>query len=229
MAVPGIATAADYSEAIGVARRAKSVVALLLLLMLVLQVTAFFLIKYEVLKISGVNTVSTVGVDVGNAVDVPTTQASADKVYNLMHYVSGLTLLLGLAFSVLLSVLLCMIGHIMLVGRLIGVGKVTSALVWSFVLLLFLFPWQVFAHSTDLSIPGTLWSWDELVRRYAFENNFDGVDNIAQTLLNWFRFAGAPLVAIIVVLLVQLKSNRGIRMAMGEDEVLNSMMNEVNP
>ncbi len=40
MAVPGIATAADYSEAIGVARRAKSVVALLLLLMLVLQLAA---------------------------------------------------------------------------------------------------------------------------------------------------------------------------------------------
>ncbi|HEY0009899.1 MAG TPA: hypothetical protein VGB55_14315 [Tepidisphaeraceae bacterium] len=225
MAVPGIATAADYSEAIGVARRAKSVIALLLLLILVVQIAAFFLIKYDIIKISGVNAGVT-GVAVTDET-VATTQDSGQKWSNAMHYVSGLTLLLGLGLSVLLSVLLCMIGHIMLVGRLIGVGKVTSALVWSFVLLLFLFPWQIFAHNTDLSIPGALWSWDELVRRYDFPNDFSA-DGIAQTLLNWFRFVGAPLVALILVLIVQLKSNRGIRMAMGEDEVLNSMMNDVN-
>jgi hypothetical protein len=35
-------------------------------------------------------------------------------------------------------------------------------------------------------------------------------------------------VAIILLLVIQLKSNRGIRMAMGEDEVLNRVMgNEV--
>ena len=61
--------------------------------------------------------------------------------------------------------------------------------------------------------------------RFAFPNDWTST-GWAQTLLAWFRFVGAPLVAVVLILIIQLKSNRGIRMAMGEDEVLNQMMHE---
>jgi hypothetical protein len=213
MTVPGLATAADYSEAIGVARRAKSVIALLLLLMLVTQLTLFFLIRYNVIPDPSAST-----------------QPSTSHLWNVMHYVSGISLLLGIALSVLLSVVLCLIVHIMLVGRLIGVGKVTSSLIWSFVLLVFLFPWQLFLSDASLvgetfRVPGALWTWSELTTRVHFVESWGG-GNWASTLLSWFRFAGAPLIAVILILIIQLKSNRGVRMAMGEDEVLNQMMHE---
>jgi hypothetical protein len=217
MTLPGIATAADYSEAIGVARRAKSVIVLLLLLALVVQMTFFFLLRYNVIELPDSLTDETQG---------------RVKLRDILHYATGLSLLGGIALGVVLALVLYLIAHVMLVGRLIGVGKVVSALVWSFILVLFLFPWQTFMNNADLTfpqfrVPGVLWTWSELIAKYKFDGNFTG-ENWAYALSGWFRFVGAPLVAIILLLVIQLKSNRGIRMAMGEDEVLNRVMgNEV--
>jgi hypothetical protein len=217
--VPGLATAADYSEAMAVARRAKSVIALLLLLMLVVQLTLFFLIRYDVIP---------VGPGAAAAATQPADAESARKLGDVMHYVTGLTILGGIGLGILLALVLSLINHIMLVGRLIGVGKVTSSLIWTLVLIVFLFPWQTFMNNDSLTngdfrIPGVLWTWGELMARVDFPESWTG-DTFASTLLSWFRFAGAPVIAAILVLIVQLKSNRGIKMAMGEDEVLNEMM-----
>jgi hypothetical protein len=215
MTVPGIATAADYSEAIGVARRAKSVVVLLLLLALVLQVAAFFLLRYNVIEISSL----------GQAADAGT---RPQKFPDILHYLTGLSLMAGIVLGIVLALVLYLIAHIMLVGRLIGVGKVTGSLIWAFILVLLLFPWQTFMNNasltfTDWRVPGVLWTWGELISKYNFNGAFTG-DNWNYALLGWFRFVGAPLLAIILLLIIQLKSNRGIRMAMGEDEVLNRVM-----
>jgi hypothetical protein len=221
--VPGLATAADYSEAMGVARRAKSILALLILLMLLIQITVFFLARYNVIPMPG---------DAPVATEAATQPASVspEKLTDVMHYLTGLTLLGGIGLGIVLALVLIVVLHIMLVGRLIGVGKVTSSLVWCFVLIVFLFPWQTFMNNagltyTDFRIPGVLWTWGELVQRYDFPDDFSG-GNWASTILSWFRFVGAPLVAVILTLIIQLKSNRGIKMAMGEDEVLNEMMGQ---
>lgn len=213
---PGLATAADYSEALLTARRAKSAVGLLLALLLIGQIAVFLLLRYDILKLPA---------SMGGASTQPSSQMAIDTI----HYLSGVTVLGGIALSIVLSMTLCLIGHVMLVGRLIGVGRVTSALVWSFVLLLFLFPWQCFMNNAGLAradfVAGALWTWDELVARYKFDSAMDAA-HWADTVLSWFRFVGAPVVALILVMAIQLKSNRGLRMALGEDELLNEMMRQ---
>lgn len=222
---PGLALAADYSEALSVARRAKSLIALLLVIMLVAQLATFLLIKYNVLEIS---TGTTVAVDAG--ADAATTQpvSSSPRTTDILRYLSAVTMLGGLGLAAVLGGVLCLIAHIMLVGRLIGVGKVISALIWTFILALLLLPWQAFTNFAwetggDFRIPGVLWMWDELIARVHQPDSFDA-GQWSETILRWTRFVVGPLVAISVTLTIQLKSNRGLRMALGEDEILNEMM-----
>ncbi len=222
MSSTALATAADYSEALGVARRAKSLIALLLLLMLVGQITFFFLARYDVIHVETVDPVAAA------ASTQPTQNAS--RLVDIIHYATGVTLLGGIGLGIVLAMVLCLIAHIMLVGRLIGVGKVTISLIWCFVLIVFLFPWQCFMNNAELTDPdfrvrGVLWTWTELTHRVHFANDFSA-SGWPYTILAWFRFAGAPIVAVIMTLMIQLRSNRGIRMAMGEDDILNQMLGE---
>lgn len=224
---PGLATAADYSEALLTARRAKSAIALLLALMLIGQIAVFLLMRYQIVTLPADMTLTpTTAEPLTAVIDATTTQpaVSSARLVDLLHYVSGALILGGIALSIVLAFLLCLIGHVMLVGRLIGVGRVTSALITTLVLLVFLFPWQAFLQ-TDFRISGVLWTWDELVRRYNFETRMTG-EGWPETVLSWFRFVGAPVVALILVMAIQLKSNRGLKMALGEDELLNEMMRQ---
>jgi hypothetical protein len=196
-----LATSADYADAMLVARRAKNWLFLVLLLMLLVQIGLFFVARYT------------------NAIipaDAATTRPTAmDK----LHYLTGLTTFLGTILPVLLSLVLLLIVHIMLVGRLIGVARVTSAFVWCMLLMLLLFPWQAFLGNTtfdspDFKIPGVLYTWDELVRHAKF-----GINNnvpIEVAVLKWARFLVMPLLAVVMLLMVQIKSNRGLRQALGE-------------
>jgi len=211
----GLATAADYSEALSVARRAKSLLALLLMLVLVLQLATFFLVKYDVLKIEIPGAI--------HSIESATQPVSEDRLTDLLHYLTGATLLGGIAAGIVLSLVLLLITHVMLVGRLIGVGKVMSAIIWSFVLVVLLFPWQTFMDATTFKLTGVLWTWSELLARVKTPDDFTG-DALYTTIVHWFRFVVAPLAAIVVTLIVQLKSNRGLKMALGEDEVLNEML-----
>lgn len=215
-----IATAADYSEALGVARRAKSLLALLILVMLVAQIATFLLIRYNIVPVNAPADSITV--------TAPAATQPTDRWADVMHYLTGVTILGGISLSIVLAATLLLIDHIMLVGRLIGVGKVTSAFLWTLILIVFLFPWQAFMGNAglvhaDWRIPGVLWTWDEMIPRVHFVSTLAG-GQWAETILSWFRFVGAPAVAGIIVLAIQLKSNRGLRMALGEDELLNEMM-----
>ena len=136
-----------------------------------------------------------------------------------LHYLTGLTTFLGTILPVLLALVLVIIVHIMLVGRLMGVTSVTSAFIWCLLLMLLLFPWQAFLanatfDSPDFKIPGVLYTWDELVRHAKFGMN-DSV-RIEMIVLKWARFFAMPLLAVVLLLVVQVKSNRGLRQALGE-------------
>ena len=219
----GLATAADYSEALLTARRAKSTICLLLALFLVGQIAVFLLLRYDVVKLPG-TAADPLSLVVDHSTTTQPDSVTKARLVDLLHYVTGVIILAGIALSVVLAMTLCLIGHIMLVGRLIGVGRVTGAIVWTLVLIVFLLPWQTFLQ-TDFRVAGALWTWDELIHRYNFVSSMSS-DNWPSTVLSWFRFVGAPLVALILVLLIQLRSNRGLRMALGEDELLNEMLRQ---
>ncbi|MCC6424377.1 MAG: hypothetical protein IT447_12945 [Phycisphaerales bacterium] len=199
MAAAPIETAADYADALLIARKAKGYLCLLLLAVVLAQMTIFLVGRYSQLLVG--------------AADTPT------RGVLLLHYlvgVCGFVALVGVA--VLLAVLLLILA-IMLIGRLVGVSQLTGAFIWCLVLAALLFPWQAFLADGGLAtaefrIPGILYTWGELLRDARF-----GLDQPSQwtvLLLKWARYIGFPLVAVILTLLVHIKSRRGLRQALGE-------------
>lgn len=207
---PAIATAADYADAMITARRAKNIILLLLLLTLLTQIGIFFGVRYtDVLGAAATTGPSTQ--PLGSAPDV-------------LNFVSNAAMFLSLILSIVLGFVLLLIVNIMLIGRLIGVARVTSAYIWSLILLFLLFPWQFFLDNVGLSmsqhawkIPGVLWTWAELVRGAKFSNELT-----TPNVLHWVRFVAAPLFAVCIVLAIRIKSTRGIRQALGEDDAAHN-------
>lgn len=218
MAQSAIATAADYADAMMSARRAKNWLFLLLLLALLGQLAIFFLVRYDVVKLHRPTTevaVATTAPSAAVVADVLTPTSSAGT---LIRYFVGLTDFLGIILTAILAVVLLLLVLIMLVGRLIGVAKVTSALIWCVVLGILLFPWQAFLNWQQLSdgfrLPGVLYTWMELIQPRVLASL-----PLDQAILLWARFVGFPVLAIIILLALQAKSNRGLRLALGESDL----------
>jgi hypothetical protein len=229
-----IATAADYADALLTSRRFKNVLVLILVLMLVAMLAIFFVAEYTNVIVQHAPAASaTVDVQVQPAT-VPVTgpevvpaltaveaaaPAPGEPLWRLaLQYLVGIINFLGIVLSIVLSFVLLLIVMIMLVGRLIGVARLTSALIWSLIIVLLLFPWQAFLHNAafeaTFKIPGVLYTWSELVRDAGFHEG----DSVPQLILKWARYVGFPVLALILLLVVQVKSNRGLRQALGEAE-----------
>ena len=208
-----IATAADYADAIMTARRAKNTLFLFLLLILLTQLTLFFVGRYADVNFADDDV--TVEAAVPAVTSDPTATQPAVRAkwraVDLLEYLVGVTAFLGIALTIVLAVVLLLIVKIMLVGRLIGVARLTSAFIWTVVLAVLLFPWQAFWEDFAFKLPGALYTWDELVRRVRFTTA--ATDEAA---LSWVRFVGAPVIALIILLAIQVKSRRGLQQALGE-------------
>ena len=249
-----IAVAADYADAMMTARRAKNWLFIILLLILLAQLTIFFLVRFNVLKLGDTLSVP-VGIDTRPSTDVEaddaddaaaatnpataptgtdiTAETRSYPVADVLRYVIPVMNYLGITLMIVLAVVLLLLTLIMLVGRLIGVSHVTSAFIWSILLIVLLFPWQSFllsgprdaspggadtvAADPSFKLPGVLYTWPELVRDYDFNAKEDG--GTLGVGLKWARFAGFPIAALLLLLMVQAKSSRGLKYALGESEV----------
>jgi hypothetical protein len=205
---PAIATAADYADAMVTARKSKNALLLGVLLMLLIQLGLFFIARYTNFVIASPSTTQ------------PTT-APNPKWTDGIEYLVGASAFLGVVLTIVLSFVLLLIVNIMLVGRLIGVARLTSSYVWCLVLLVLLFPWQAFLSNATFSdpnfkIPGVLYTWDELrlFAKFGMTTPAEG----SVLVLKWARFVVLPAIAIIIALRIQMKSNRGLRQAFGETE-----------
>lgn len=201
MSDPALATSADYADAMLVARRAKNWLFFILLIMLLGELAMFFVARYTGLVIAS---------------GASTTQPAALPWLDRLHYLTALCIFIALVAPILLSFVLLLIVHIMLVGRLIGVGRVTAAYLWCILLALLLFPWQAFLNNATFSaenfkIPGVLYTWNELILHARFHPA-----SWEQAVLGWTRFFIFPIVALILLFIVQITSNRGLRQALGE-------------
>ena len=130
---------------------------------------------------------------------------------DVLEYAVGLTAYLGVVLTLVLGIVLLLIVKIMLVGRLIGVSRLTSAFIWTVVLAVLLFPWQAFWADYEFKIPGVLYTWPELVRGVNFHTERND-----QTVLFWARYVGFPVLALVILLSIQVKSLRGLQQALGE-------------
>ena len=197
MTEASLAERADYADALLAARFAKHVIFLVLLLMLVAQIALFFVARQTDLIVP--------------ATPTTTRPASAE----ILRYVaSGITFVASM-LPILLALVLLLILNIMLVGRLLGLGRTTSAFLWCLVLTFVLFPWQTFfggsTDPNDFRLPGLIYTWDELVLYAKFPTR-----DVGYAFIKWARFLGWPLVAVILLMIVQIKSNRGLRQALNE-------------
>ncbi len=209
-----IATAADYADALITARRAKNVLVLLLLLMLLAQLAIFFSARYT-------NVMTPAIVSATTTAPATAVVAEPNQWFEKLQYVVGLTDFLGVTLSIVLSIIVLLLVQIMLVGRLIGVSRVTSAFIWALILIVLLFPWQAFLNNVafdrpEFKIPGVLYTWDE-VRLFAkFGMDREHPIPVTQLILEWSRFVAFPIISVLILLAIQIKSNRGLRQALGE-------------
>ena len=218
-----VAVAADYADAMLVGRRWKHLLVLLLTLCLLTQMAVFLVMRFY----GGGSVTMTAG---------SATQPVLTSTHDFRQGFAWLTnfvCFIAMVCVVVLAIVLLLIVGIMLVGRLVGVSHVTSAFVWCVVLAALLFPWQSLwnypvAGTTQtetgqleqvevgphFGLPGALYTWPELKNRYKFENS----DRNA-VVLGWARFIVWPLVALVILGSVQVRSTRGLRFALGEAEL----------
>jgi hypothetical protein len=215
-----VATAADYADAMLTARTARTIFAFALMVILVLQLVLFILVHFTTKLNQHVTPDSLAAAQITPAAvtqaAITPTAPQRSMPRQILKYIVGLSDYFGLIFSVLLCLMLLLLLNVMLIGRLIGVSHVTSAFIFSLIVLLLVFPWQAFLNNQDLTaetfkVPGVLYTWNELTLHGHFENTGNGM------LQNWFRFFLAPIITIILVLTILLKSGHGLRMALGEE------------
>ncbi len=200
-----LANSADYADALLTARKARSVLILIVLLMLLFQLGLFFAARYKV-PIDG----SSVTLD-------------------FLKYLVGLTDFLGVVLPMVLAGILMLIVLVMLVGRVLGVSKLVSAFIGCIVLMVLLFPWQAFLMNQTFSsdqfrIPGVLYTWSELVLRARTHP-----DHPALMLLYWARFVGWPVAAIVLLLKIQHNSGKGLAAALRGAAHADAATNEPAP
>src|SRR5665213_1084000 len=219
-----LAVAADYADAMLVARFWKNLLFLVLFLLLLIQIAVFFVVRFHTHTDAGVTQLT--------AASQPAMFANQDLTNELYWLINATDFLAIIASMVLTAVTLLIMG-IMLVGRLIGVTHVTRAFILSVLLLVLLFPWQSIwnypsagtlqtepAAMEDtltgprFGLPGVLYTWPELQHHAHFRTNPP-----TAAILGWGRFVGWPVVAIIILLMVQARSSRGLKFALGEAEI----------
>jgi hypothetical protein len=213
-----IATAADYADAMLIARRVKGFLTLLVLVMLALQIALFFMVRSDVIRLkpeAAASTQSTTGPEL----ILVTGNDPSPRVVLMIQYLTGLIDFLGMVCVLLVSAMLLLLVLIMLVGRLIGLSQVMAGLIGSLVAAVLLFPWQAFLDNAgltvaaaDFKIPGVLYTWRELSEHAHFPTD------VYNAVLGWARFVGFPVVAFGLLVWVHVKSSRGLRLALGEDE-----------
>jgi hypothetical protein len=198
-----IATAADYADAMITARKAKNLLFAIILVMLLVQLGLFMLARYH-LNLAP------------SPADPTAPSAKVMQWIDKLKYLVGLIDFLGVAAPALLAVVLLLITAIMLVGRLVGVSHLVTAFFWCVVLMVMLFPWQAFLINDTFTSPefkfcGVLYNWPELVDRARLHPS-----GSAAMLSYWGRFIVSPVIALIILLTIQVRSRRGLRMAFGE-------------
>jgi hypothetical protein len=199
-----LATAADYADVLLTARRAKALLTSLLLFVLISQLALFFLLRFWKPLPSGAT---------------PMGQHTRD----VIQYFVGLQDIAGLILPALLTVVLYLILKVHLIGRLLGVARLTTAFLSSTLLCLLLFPWQAVlnnpainadpvANSLGMKIPGVLYTWAE-ISNPVVGANFSHLDPPV-VALHWARYVGFPILAVLVLTMIHLKSQRGLRQSL---------------
>lgn len=139
-----------------------------------------------------------------------------EEVYQNLSWVLPLAKAMGILMSVLLAMSLMTSLSISLSGRLGGAGYLASAFVWSIVLVALFVPWsQAF---TGVPVPGVLFARAELIQSTAQMAWGAPEASLREQVIYYARFAGYPILSLLILLTVQVKYARGFREVAVETE-----------
>ena len=228
-----LAVAADYADALMTARRAKNWLFILILLMLVMQVAVFLMARYDVIRLTPTAAPTAASVDATTEpAPAPAPAKSRIDPAEVARYAIPITNFVAVGLSVVLTVVTLLLLAIMLLGRLIGVSYLTSSFIWAVLAIVVLFPWQTVlvmeeryplepaprmtqVEQPAFRWPGALYTYAELMQDHKAAVN----PIFPNAVWLWGRHVGLPVLAALLLLLVQTKSGRGLRFALGESDV----------
>lgn len=209
-------TTADYADALVTARKAKGWVFGLLLLALLTQLGSFFTARYSGLIVAAEPVVAAAAATTAPSAPPAPPPAAEPALAGPVEYAVTLAQFSGVSLSIVLCLLLLLISLILLQGRMIGAARAVSSLVWSLVLAVLLFPWQHLlgagSPGDEWRLPGILYSFPELRALASFGEGA----SLEQQALHWARFVGFPLLGLVLLVMVQTRSSRAVRAALGE-------------
>ncbi len=221
-----LVAAADYADALIVARRVKTFLCVLIFLVLGSTLTLFALLRY----VPSMRPIT----DAVPVADVAPAEGHTAAIRAGLQYFVGMLDIAGLILPALLVAFVGVILLVQVVARVLGSGRTTGALAWAVLLAVLLFPWQAvlnnpvntadpMANAIGMKIPGVIVTWAELSHptlgaRFA-EVNVPDTDKV-MACLHWARYGLFPLLAMIVLGIVHTKTERGLRQSFGTDVIV---------
>ncbi len=210
MTQSNVYASADYADALLAARRGKNILFVVILFALVIELSLFFIARYA------------------KTLSLPPSPNANPHAQQLLEYLIGIIDFLGVILPLLLCVVLWLGLQVMIIGRLLGTGPMTSAFLLCALLTVLLFPWQSVlnnpaitndptSNAMGLKIPGILYTWAEFIHPQLGARF--STDDAAHAVLRWARFVGFPIAAMILLLVIQIRSNRGLRQALGMEPI----------
>ena len=141
--------------------------------------------------------------------DVKPVGTGGNIFYQLLHVLLPMARVGGLFCGTLLVLVLLMSLKVVLLGRLRGVAYLTSAVLWSLVLLVLLIPWD--AAFAGFPVPGVLFGARELIEGSSLVTFGAQGAGWEDHLLYWMRFVGYPVLAMVLWLTIQVQYARSYR------------------
>ena len=241
-----LVAAADYADALTVARRVRLGVCLGLWFVLGTGLTLFFLLRYT-------------------AATRALLTAPADHVAGraVLEYLVGLLDYAALILPLVLIGATAATLGVQVAARTVGAGPTTSSLAWALLLAVMLFPWQAVlnnpsinaddrADAIGMKVPGVVYTWAEVSHPSQGATFAEvtgrvpgappsegpvpptGVERAA-AVLHWARYVGFPALAMVIVGLAHAAGERGLRRSFGADPAAvdpaagEPVLSDVNP
>ena len=204
----------EYRGALATARYAKNLFLWLIFLAIVIQLSAFVMVRFA--KVFGPLAAGASAATATAPATAPSTQAApantaaAETWQEVYLWALPITKFVALAAGMLLVLTLLLSVKIALVGRTGGVAGFLGAFFWSLLLWVFLIPWQQVLPGSNM-LAGVAYNLGDLLDATA-EATTERAGGLT-VVLYYARFLGYPIFVFILWLLVQRKYVRGYRQA----------------
>jgi len=197
----------EYRTALATARYAKSLFLGLIFLALVIQLSAFVLVRFA----GAFGPAAGVAAATAPAGGEPSANApAAETLREVYLWALPITKFVALAAGMLLALTVLLAVKISLVGRTGGVAGFLSAFFWSLLLWVFLIPWQQVLPGSSM-LAGVTYNLGDLLSATA-DATAEGA-RWSTIVLYFLRFLAYPAGVFILWLAVQRKFARGYRRA----------------